>query len=624
MKSDLKSEKNLLFNPGPTNVSEDVRNAIRTKDICHREKEFFEVLLRVNKNLTKVLNGSETHSAVLFASSGTGANEAICASIHGKVLVINNGKYSDRICDILGIYKIPINRLKLDSLQPIDLNLIEQQLQGDKEITHIYLVHHETTTGMLSPLRKVGELASKYDKLLCVDSVSSLGGHEFDLQKDNISFCSVSANKCLESFPGISFVIARNSELEKLQGKSRSFYFNLYEQWKKEQKGETPFTPPVQIIYAMDRALQEFIEEGYEARIIRYKELAATMREGLKKLGFELILFPEEYQSNILTTIKMPEVMDYWNIHDKLKERGITIYSDKSVLDKGRFRVATLGHITSRDIDWFLQNLQEVMGEGGLLNNRENKKIQAIILAAGMGTRFGDETKDIPKHLLEVEGKSILERSLENLKRNNISEVIIVVGYKKEKIISKIGDEFGGMKIKYAVNDLYDTTSTAISFFKSKEFMDSDAIMVLGDVLYEPDAVKLVLEDSAQDIMFVMPVSGAKNPAYVTVDDKLNLIDIPRGKENEPRAYGEVADIYKISRETLDLLYQFIEENYLQVNQKGYIEDAILGLSRMTPVKCIKRDLLWLGVNTREDLERARNEIYPKIKEKINSGKLDI
>src|SRR3989344_1303105 len=470
MKSDLKSEKNLLFNPGPTNVSEDVRNAIRTKDICHREKEFFEVLLRVNKNLTKVLNGSETHSAVLFASSGTGANEAICASIHGKVLVINNGKYSDRICDILGIYKIPINRLKLDSLQPIDLNLIEQQLQGDKEITHIYLVHHETTTGMLSPLRKVGELASKYDKLLCVDSVSSLGGHEFDLQKDNISFCSVSANKCLESFPGISFVIARNSELEKLQGKSRSFYFNLYEQWKKEQKGETPFTPPVQIIYAMDRALQEFIEEGYEARIIRYKELAATMREGLKKLGFELILFPEEYQSNILTTIKMPEVMDYWNIHDKLKERGITIYSDKSVLDKGRFRVATLGHITSRDIDWFL----------------------------------------------------------ENLKRNNISEVIIVVGYKKEKIISKIGDEFGGMKIKYAVNDLYDTTSTAISFFKSKEFMDSDAIMVLGDVLYEPDAVKLVLEDSAQDIMFVMPVSGAKNPAYVTVDDKLNLIDIPR------------------------------------------------------------------------------------------------
>src|SRR3989344_408164 len=289
MKSDLKSEKNLLFNPGPTNVSEDVRNAIRTKDICHREKEFFEVLLRVNKNLTKVLNGSETHSAVLFASSGTGANEAICASIHGKVLVINNGKYSDRICDILGIYKIPINRLKLDSLQPIDLNLIEQQLQGDKEITHIYLVHHETTTGMLSPLRKVGELASKYDKLLCVDSVSSLGGHEFDLQKDNISFCSISANKCLESFPGVSFVIGKTQEIKELEGKSRSFYFDIYAQWKKEQGGEMPFTPAVQLIFALDKALEEYLREGYEQRIKRYNALAEKMRMGLKVLGFELV-----------------------------------------------------------------------------------------------------------------------------------------------------------------------------------------------------------------------------------------------------------------------------------------------------------------------------------------------
>ena len=199
--------KNMLFNPGPTNVSENVRDAIKTKDICHREKEFFEVLLRVNKNIVKVLNGEGTHSAVLFVSSGTGCNEAICASIHGKVLVINNGKYSDRICDILERFKVPMNRLKLPPLEPIDLDMIEKTLQEDKDITHIYLVHHETTTGALAPLRKIGELANKYNKLLCVDSVSSLGGHEFDLKKDNIAFCAVSANKCLESFPGVSFVI---------------------------------------------------------------------------------------------------------------------------------------------------------------------------------------------------------------------------------------------------------------------------------------------------------------------------------------------------------------------------------------------------------------------------------
>ena len=102
--------KKRLFNPGPTNVSEPVRDSIKTHDICHREPEFFEVLSRVNKTIINVLNGEGTHSAVLFVSSGTGGNEAICSSIHGKVLVINNGKYSDRLCEILERYDIPIKR----------------------------------------------------------------------------------------------------------------------------------------------------------------------------------------------------------------------------------------------------------------------------------------------------------------------------------------------------------------------------------------------------------------------------------------------------------------------------------------------------------------------------------
>jgi len=360
--------KKMLFNPGPTNVSENVRESIKTDDICHREPEFREVLLRLNKNILKLFNGENTHSSILFVSSGTGANEAICSSIEGKVLVLNNGKYSDRICDILEKYKIPINRLKLPETEPMDLNLIEQEIQRDLEITHIYLVHHETTTGALAPLKEIGELANKYNKLLCVDSVSGLGGHEFDLQKDNVAFCSVNANKCLESFPGASIVIARTSELEKLEGKSRSFYFDLYKQWKKEQEGETPFTPAVQIIFALDVAIREFIEEGYKNRIERYKKLANKMREGLKEIGFKLLLLPEKMQSNIVTVIKMPEKMNYWKIHNKLKQRGITIYSGKEVLNQRKFRIATLGHLTEEGVNWFLKNLKEISEEENLFN----------------------------------------------------------------------------------------------------------------------------------------------------------------------------------------------------------------------------------------------------------------
>lgn len=201
-------------------------------------------------------------------------------------------------------------------------------MKEDGDITHVCAVHHETSTGALAPLRKIGELASKYRKLLIVDAISSVGGHPFDLRMDNVAFCSISANKCLEGFPGASFVIGRADEIEKLEGKSRSYYFDLYAQWKKGQDGEMPFTPAVQLVFALDASLKRLMEEGYDNRVNRYKALAMRMRDGLTKLGFELLLLPDELQSNILTAIKMPKGMNYQFVHDELKQRGITIYSE--------------------------------------------------------------------------------------------------------------------------------------------------------------------------------------------------------------------------------------------------------------------------------------------------------
>ena len=363
--------RSLLFNPGPTNVSDAVRSAIRTQDICHREPEFFEILKRVNENLVEVLGGEGTHSSVLFVASGTGCNEAVMSSVSGKVLVLNNGKYSDRICDILGRYGIHFSILKMEPLLPMDLRAVEKVLKEDDAITHIAVVHHETTTGVLAPLRKIGEVAKRYGKLLIVDGISSIGGHSFHLQMDNVAFCTVSANKCLEGFPGISFVVARTDEIKKMKGRSRSFYFDLYAQWKKGLSGETPFTPAVQVIFAFDVALKQIIEEGYENRVLRYTALASRMRRGLENLGFELLLLPDEMQSNILTAVKMPKGMDYWRVHDDLKKRGITIYSDKTVLAQRKFRVATLGCISDDDVDWFLDNMKEVM-QGCRMNSLNN------------------------------------------------------------------------------------------------------------------------------------------------------------------------------------------------------------------------------------------------------------
>lgn len=357
--------RSLLFNPGPTNVSPVVRDALIQEDICHREKEFYDVLLNVNQAMVRILKVSDTHEAILFGSSGTGCNEAIINSIHGKILLLNNGKYSARLGDIAKRYNIPVVELAIPPYEEFNLSDIENILVEDDTITHILLVHHETTTGVMAPLLKIGELARKYNKILAVDAISSLGGHELDLERCNVAFCSVSANKCIESFPGVSFVIARRTDLLKLNGKSRSYYFDMYQQWSKEKTGETPYTPPVQIILALKIALEQFEKEGIENRIDRYKAMYHKMRNGLQALGFKALLLPHEETSNVIISLEMPEKMDYWQVHDLLKAKGITIYSSEEVLKKRQFRVATMGYLKDEDIERFITELGKIKLECG-------------------------------------------------------------------------------------------------------------------------------------------------------------------------------------------------------------------------------------------------------------------
>jgi 2-aminoethylphosphonate-pyruvate transaminase len=353
-------KRNILFNPGPVTTSDTVKMALVIPDTCHREKEFSDVLNNVRNKILKIVNGEGTHSAVAFVSSATGCNEAVISSIRGKILLIANGKYSERLGKIIKNYEIPFVELKFNQNKEIDTRIIEEKLKECPDVTHIFMVHHETTTGMLAPLNKIGRLAKEYNKILCADTVSSFGGHKIDVKADNLAFCTVSANKCLESFPGVSFVVADISKLKEMEGKSRSFYFDLYRQWEYEEKGETPFTPAVQLFFALNKALDELLSEGIENRMERYGKNAKKMRAGFKNLGFEFIL-PDNLQSNMLTAIKLPKNMDYWKVHDLLKEKGYTIYSGKSTLEQGIFRIATMGNLKEKDIQNFLKDFKQIL-----------------------------------------------------------------------------------------------------------------------------------------------------------------------------------------------------------------------------------------------------------------------
>ena len=207
----------VLFNPGPTNISDYVRDAMCFGDFCHREREVTHTISEVTNKIVEIVNGTGTYDAVLFASSGTGCNEAVISSIVGEVLIIDNGKYSKRLRDIVDRYSIKCSTFVCDpnSDTPIDIQRLKVELQSSPNISHVLMVHHETTTGILAPLKKIADLCNDYGKLLIVDAISSIGGHAIDLRHTNVDFLTVSMNKCLQGFPGISFVIGKISELKK-------------------------------------------------------------------------------------------------------------------------------------------------------------------------------------------------------------------------------------------------------------------------------------------------------------------------------------------------------------------------------------------------------------------------
>jgi choline kinase len=249
--------------------------------------------------------------------------------------------------------------------------------------------------------------------------------------------------------------------------------------------------------------------------------------------------------------------------------------------------------------------------------------MKAILLAAGTGTRLGSITRDFPKFILDIHGRSLLERSLDNLQRNGIEEAIITVGFQKQKIIDELGYKFKDMPIKYAVNDHYDTASTAISFYQSRNLISDESLLVYADLLYEPDAIKFLLEDRSRNCMLVVPISGLQNPAYVKIDQFGCLENLVKGEKHKPHVYGETGDIFKLSKNFLQGLYAMIEEEWDYGIKDRFIERAILDLSKREPVNTVKKDLLWIGINTEDALERARNEIYPQIKKKLNSQGID-
>jgi 2-aminoethylphosphonate aminotransferase len=358
----------ILLNPGPANTTETVKRAMTKPDICPRESEFGTVLARVRDDLTRVVTDSPDYTTVMFTGSGTAAVEAAISSAvpsDGRLLVIDNGAYGARMAAIAQGYGIAHDVEAFGVGGYPDVDRIGQKLR-EQRYTQLAIVHHETSTGMLNPLDDVAALCREREVELIVDAMSSYAGIPIDVDRLGIDFLASSSNKCIQGMAGLGFVICRRDRLARMKHVSgRSFYLSMAGQHRfLEQNGQMQFTPPVQIVYALEQALSEFFAEGgVRARHQRYVQNWEALDSGMRGLGFRRLL-PEAILSRILTAYIEPDHPNYSfdAMHDRLYARGFTIYPGKGA-QQDTFRLANMGAVDANDMRAFVAALAATLSE---------------------------------------------------------------------------------------------------------------------------------------------------------------------------------------------------------------------------------------------------------------------
>lgn len=354
-------ERTILLNPGPATTSARVKTALIQEDICPREKEFGELLSKVREKCVRLVNGIGSHQAVLIPGPGTYSLEsAVCAlGAQGKkILILENGAYGARLQGICKAHTIDFDVIKLPWDEVFNASVVEDYLEKSKEsYGALCLIHHETTSGLLNPLADFSTLAKRRGLKFFVDAMSSYAGLEIDLKKTPVDYLISSSNKCIQGMAGYGFVIVENDELERvISGPSLGFSLDLKNNAKNQiEKGEFLFTAPVQILYSLDEAFNEFFEEGAQRRFDRYRDMAIKMIDGMRSLGFKTLIKDNDF-SFILTTFLEPThpKFNFEDFHDFLYERGVTIYPGKiPVLNS--FRVSNIGDLRESDIEFYIE-----------------------------------------------------------------------------------------------------------------------------------------------------------------------------------------------------------------------------------------------------------------------------
>ena len=352
--------------PGPLTTTETVKSAMMS-DWCTWDKDYNEGIVEVIRRELVGLATSrpEEYTAVLMQSSGTFCVEATLGSVvrpDDHLLVAANGAYGKRMGTIAEYYKLNCHVMRFEETEAVDPKTIDEYLTSHPEVTHVSVVHCETTTGVLNPLAEIAAVVKRHGKVLIVDAMSSFGGVPVDMAALGIDFMISSANKCIQGVPGFGFIIARRSLLEQCKGVARSLSLDIYDQWETMEKGHGKwrFTSPTHVVRAFMQALTELKEEGgIAARYARYRENHRTLVEGMRSLGYRTLL-PDEWQSPVITSFYYPTAdFDFNTFYQKLKAKGFVIYPGK-ISQADTFRIGNIGDVHPDDFRRLVDTIREM------------------------------------------------------------------------------------------------------------------------------------------------------------------------------------------------------------------------------------------------------------------------
>lgn len=354
-----------LLTPGPLTTSQTVREAMLV-DRCTWDVNYNQMTQEIRSSLLKLAKVDEAnYTTVLMQGSGTFGVESVLTSIptdDDVVLVLVNGAYSKRMIEILEHARIKHLSIDFSWDDMPDATTLDLFLKSHSEVTHVAMVHNETTTGLINDLDSISKVVKAHNKVFIVDAMSSFGAVDINVGELGIDFIISSANKCIQGVPGFSFIVANKSLLEKSKGNARSLSLDLYDQWyiMEHQGGKWRYTSPTHVVAAFHQALKELEEQGgIKARGERYAETNKALREGMAALGFNAYI-DEKKQGPIITTFLYPSdfKIDFAAMYDYLKQHGYVIYPGK-LTSIQTFRLGNIGEIYMDDVQEILRLFKE-------------------------------------------------------------------------------------------------------------------------------------------------------------------------------------------------------------------------------------------------------------------------